>query len=260
MLTAFGPELAICIEDIAGAILANAKWEETPVDAVQIAARLGMIVAHDRAQKERGRRVQLGRTRNAATIVLGPEPRPERIQWAVAHEIGEQFARQVLEEMGESSGDSPKALREEIASGLASRLLLPRAAFGVAGEHTDWDLAALKQTFATASHELIARRMLDFASRVIVSVFDQGKLRHRWTNVRGIVPRLATIEQIAWHVAHLEQRYFDSDQEPVLRRDCQADAVWRISRVQAWPIHEAEWQREILRTVVLAPGDCGDSG
>ena len=48
-----------------------------------------------------------------------------------------------------------------MANNLAGRLLLPTAWFVADAAAENWDLIALKHRYATASHELIARRMLE---------------------------------------------------------------------------------------------------
>jgi len=89
---------------------------------------------------------------------MGEEPRLERRQWAVAHEVGESIAQRVFVRMGVSFVDIPPAGRERVANHLASCLLLPRDWLISDGEAVEWDLTELKKIYSTASHELIARR------------------------------------------------------------------------------------------------------
>ena len=105
-----------------------------------------------------------------------------------------------------------------------------------AGRQVLWDLPLLKDRFYTASHELIARRMLDLPPPVIMTLFDHGRLTWRRSNVPGRLPPLSPREQSCWHSAH-------ASGEP-------AEADDGLDRVQAWPIHEPRWKRDIIRREV----------
>ena len=79
--------------------------------------------------------------------------------------------------------EAPPAARETVANQLAARILLPRGEFGCDARACDWNLLELKQRYVTASHELIARRMLDFTPAVIITIFDQGRRTFRRGNL-----------------------------------------------------------------------------
>ena len=102
-----------------------------------------------------------------ATILLRPEPRFERRQWAVAHEIGEHVACRVFALWGVDPRETQANAREHVANNLAGRLLLPTAWFAADAVACGWDLLGLKARYRTASHELIARRMLECRPPVI---------------------------------------------------------------------------------------------
>ncbi len=95
-------EFAVCLEGVVGGFLAEAGWTTPPVDALELARRAGMAVAIDSRLAGRARTVRLqpGHDAPQASILLRPEPRAERRQWAVAHEIGEQLAVRVFAELG----------------------------------------------------------------------------------------------------------------------------------------------------------------
>jgi hypothetical protein len=130
--------------------------------------------------------------------------------------------------------EAPPGARENVANQLASRVLLPRAWFEYHARSLGWELPRLKQIFSTASHELIARRMLDFEQPVVISVFDHGRATWRHTNFARCAPALSKAELAAWRTAH-------EDRQAAVETD-------GFGRVQAWPINEPEWKREILRT------------
>jgi hypothetical protein len=122
---------------------------------------------------------------------------------------------------------------------LASCLLLPRKWFAEDGRATEWDLPTLKEVYRTASHELIARRMLEMPSPVIITLFDQGKLQWRRSNVLRRPPPLTPPEEQTWREA------FDSADST---RHEGGDLPEGIDEVRCWPVHEPGWRREILRT------------
>jgi hypothetical protein len=230
-------ELAATLDRVAMDILAEARVEHPPVDAFHVARALGITVALDDRQPVRARFVRLkglpgGSPR--ATILLRPEPRRERQHWAVAHEVGEHAAWRVFQILAIDPRETSPMARETVANHLAGRLLLPEPWFALRAKQCGWDLLRLKTAFPTASHELIARRMLDFAPWVIVSIFDQQQVSLRRSNLPGRVPPLSPREKQCWHVVHAHNRPHASE-----------DGV-----IQGWPVHEPAWQREILRTAV----------
>ena len=121
---------AAALDACAAEVLWEAGVTEPPVDAASVAERLGLVVAHNADLTCRGRLVELadpcGGTLAQGTIVLGPAERPERLQWAIAHEIGESVAYRVFASLGIRPVDAPDDAREQVANHLASCLLLPR--------------------------------------------------------------------------------------------------------------------------------------
>ena len=82
----------------------------------------------------------------------------------------------MFEILGVDAREAPPNTRESVANQLAGRLLLPVAWFKPKAVRAGWDLFELKREFSTASHELIARRMLDFEPAVMITVFDHGRI------------------------------------------------------------------------------------
>src|SRR5882724_335447 len=204
-------EFAAAIDDCAADVLWEAGIIEPPVDAALLAERIGLVVAQNEAMPIRGRFVRLadhsGRDATAGdhtqgTIVVGPAERPERLQWAVAHEIGESIAYRVFATLGVQPEVAPSSAREIVANHLASALLLPRMRFAADGRELDWDLFGLKSRYATASHELIARRMLEMRPPIVITLFDQGNIRWRRSNAAGRPPQMFPREKNAWQRCH----------------------------------------------------------
>ncbi len=239
MLTEIPAEqFAAALDACADEVLREAEVAAPPVDAVSLARRLNLEVACDLTMGVRARFVRLGEA-GQGTILVADDPRPERRQWAVAHEIGESVAHRVFDLVGADLRDIPPEARERVANRLASCLLLPRMWFAADGRAVDWDLIALKEIYRTASHELIARRMLEMSSPVIVTLFDQGQSQWRRSNVLRRPPPLTPPESQTW------RRAFDGGR--ATRYDC-GDLPEEIDDVRCWPVHEPEWRREILRT------------
>lgn len=229
--------------------LAKARLLAPPVDAFELARAYGLRVAVDERLAGRARYAVLStpqRRKVIPTIWLRPDPRPERLHWAVAHELGEHLASRVLEQVGKSVESLKPAMREQLANAMASRLLLPKDLFLLEAQRYQWNLLALKRIFATASHELVARRMLDFELPIIVTVFDNGQATWRRSNVARRAPPLIPTERECWEEAQATGRPCHRSGEHF--------------EVDVWPIHEPDWKREIMRTEVHLDSDFEPSG
>lgn len=207
-------------------LLERARVTGPPVDALVLAERLGVRIAIDEAISGRARTKRIGQR---AVVFLRPDDRPERWQWSVAHELGEIHAWRF------AGPDVEPGEREQLANRFAGRLLLPDGWFREAVAEHDRRLPDLKRTFATASHELIGIRLVDLPEPCVVTVFDNGRVVRRHSS-RPPVP-IQPFERTCW------QRCRERG-EPI-------DATSPGVRVQCWPIHEPEWQREIVVATAL---------
>jgi len=229
-------ELAACLDRVAGQLLRRTGVRTPPVDAMRMAAALGIETAVDRTQQSRARYVELSAARGGAprpAILLRPEPRRERRQWAVAHELGEREAVTVFQRLSVDPRVAPPTAREWVANQLANRILLPTRWLEAAGVTCGWDLAALKEHFPTASHELILRRMLEFDPPIVVTIFDNGSVTFRKSN-RGRRLAIIPVERACWLMAH--------------EQSCTAVRSDGEFSVRGWAVHEDGWKRELLRT------------
>jgi hypothetical protein len=230
------------VERAARETLAEGDWHAPPVDAEALARRLGMTVSRDAVgAATRARFARLGGAAGQGAIFVAEEPRLERRQWAVAHEIGESVAWRVFAELRVGAADAGERAREDVANRLAGCLLLPREWFAADGAAVDWDLIELKARYATASHELVARRMLEMRPAVIVTLFDQGRAVWRRSNVLHRAPPLTPAERDAWAAAHA------TGQAAACER---SELPEGVEDVRAWPVHEEGWKREIVRTAL----------
>ena len=244
-------QFAAALDEVVQGLLAAGEIEQPPVDAFRVADAIGVLVARDDGQSGRARYARVSGqpgSRHAAgntpAILIRSDPRPERRQWAVAHELGEHVAHEVFARLAVDPAEAPSAAREAVANYLASRLLLPSPWFSSVGRACDWELPHLKQTFVTASNELIARRMLDFEPAACISIFDQRRLTFRATNQPGRPPPPTPVERACRLAAH--------------RSGQSVTKTGELLRVRVWPIHEPDWKREIVRTESPDPGisDC----
>ncbi len=75
---------AVC-DEVVRELLAHCSVLAPPVDAFAVADQLDLPVMFDEHQTGRARLKRIG---GRGAIFIRPDERPERMQWAVAHEIG----------------------------------------------------------------------------------------------------------------------------------------------------------------------------
>lgn len=232
----------IACDRVAEQLLEETGVHGPPFDMTVLAERCQLLVAYDATQPGRGRLKRMG---GRTAILVRPEERPERLQWTIAHEIGEAYAYRVFEAVDAGPEDVPPALREQVASELASRLLLPGETFLRDARFLDGDVLLLKRNYSTASHELILLNLLRLPTLSLVTVFDHGALTRRRGNGQIAPPRLLPIERAVWANVHASGGADEACNESV--------------RVQGWAVHEPGWKRELLRTTVADEFDAGAS-
>ncbi|HEX5470252.1 MAG TPA: ImmA/IrrE family metallo-endopeptidase [Lacipirellulaceae bacterium] len=237
-------EFAAAVDVCAAEALWEAGVDAPPVDALAVADGLRLVVARDSTMAYRGRYVRLadcpGNGGGQGTIVVGVAERPEREQWAVAHEIGESIAYRVFERLGVAFDEVLPTAREHVSNRLANALLLPRRWFDADGRELDWDLLELKERYTTASHELIARRMLEMRPPVVITICDQGRIHWRRSNVTLRPPEMLREERAIWREVH----------ESGIPIGDRLDADTGLESVRCWPVHEPDWKREIIRSAI----------
>ncbi len=229
-VTDWNAALEAVVEDL----LAEAEIISPPVDAALVARRLQIAVAVDRTLQPRGVHKRLA---GRPSIFIRPDDRPERLQWAVAHELGEAVVYRVCDALSLSPEEITSTMREQWANLLASRLLLPRQWFFEDALRLDGDVLELKSLYRTSSHEAIAWRLLDLPCPTVITIFDQGQITARRSNAGFQPPRLETLEKNCWQDVHKYRQQQTRQRSGLI--------------VQCWPVHEPGWKREILRTTVL---------
>jgi len=227
-------EVTAAVDRLVEKVLGKARIEGPPVDAISLAQEhLGITICLDRGQPHRGR---AQRSAGQRVIYLRPEPTPERHQWTVAHEIGEHFKSTLLESLQASPEQTPVMAGESLANLFAYRLLVPACWFAVDAPVAGYDLLQLKKRYRTSSHEVIAWRFLDLPQPCIVTIVGNDHIHRRRSNAWPVRRRLEPAEQEC-------QRYVNHySRQRVIR-----EGGWTV---QGWPVHQADWKREILRSVV----------
>lgn len=215
-------------------LLTAAGIQGPPVDTIALAQKhLGMVVCLDRGQQQRGR---AQRAAGRSQIYLRPEPTEERHQWTVAHEIGEHCKPRLLERLGVPPEQTKVMTGESLANLFAYHLLVPACWFAADARALDFDLLALKQRYRTSSHEVLAWRCLDLPEPCIISIIDNEHLYRRKSNAYPVRRQLEPAEVEC-------QTYVNYYSRPkIIRKD-----GWTV---QGWPVHQTDWKREILRSVV----------
>jgi Zn-dependent peptidase ImmA (M78 family) len=222
------------IDRVVKELLERAGVQEPPIDAIILAQKhLGMVVYLDSRQPQRGRAQRAGGQKQ---IFLRSEPTEERHQWTVAHEIGEHVKADILERMGIEPGQTRAMAGESLANLLAHHLLVPTEWLKSDAAAVDYDLLKLKKRYRTASHEVLALRLLDLPEPCIITIVDNNHIHRRRSNSWPVRRQLSPQEQRC-------QQYVNHYSRPHrVRQD-----GWTV---QGWPVHQSDWKREILRSVV----------
>jgi len=227
-------EVTSVVDRVVEELLQAAGVESPPVDAIGVAQHhLGMVVCLDRSQAQRGRAQRSGKRRQ---IVLRPEPTQERHQWTVAHEIGEHLKPQLLEQLGIQPDQTRAMAGESLANLFAYHLLVPSCWFNDDAPAFDYDVLKLKERFSSASHEVIAWRLLDLPAPCIITILDNDHIHRRRSNAWQARRQLEPAEQTCQQYVH----YYS-------RSHVVQEGAWTV---HGWPVHQADWKREILRSSV----------
>lgn len=158
----------------------------------------------------------------------------ERECFACAHELAESsVAARILTKAGVD--DPSDELREWTCNLFAGALLAPADWFRQAWQEQAGDLRRVKRVFGTASHEVLARRLITWEVPTVVTVVDNGRVTSRTGNCQHI-DKLTPTERQAVEKLSGRQRTIDLTAEPL--------------RVEGWRIDADGWERIILRLTV----------
>ncbi len=219
------------VDNLVERLLDSASITVPPINCLTLSKLLGISVLWDNNLEGRGRQKQIS---GQPTILVKPDDRPERIQWAIAHEIGEIIIHQIYENDPELFDNSISRSREQLANLVACRLLVPQIWFSRDCIEVEFDLFELKKRYQTASHEVIANRFPDQNPFMVITIFDQGIKTRRSSHSSFPNVPLSPVEYDLWHKSHQKNL-------PVYKKKSGIE-------IFCWPIHENEWEREILCT------------
>jgi Zn-dependent peptidase ImmA (M78 family) len=226
-------DVVAVIDQMVEELLDAAGVTAPPIDAIALAqGQLGMVVCLDKRQAQRGRAQRSG---GKPQIYLRPEPREERHQWTVAHEIGEHLKTELLQRLDIGPGETKAMTGESLANLFAYRLLVPKCWFDADAKALEYDLLKLKPRYRTSSHEVIAWRFLDLSEPCVVTVIDHEHISRRRSSGPRVTRELLPAE-------HQCQKYVNRYSRP------KAVRVEGVT-VHGWPVHAPDWKREILRSV-----------
>lgn len=185
---------------------------EPPVDAAALARHLGL------------------EPRVPATL---REPTAEQRHYVAAQAIAAHLKPELLERLELERGGM---MGGSLTRMFAEALLVPTTWLADEARASGYDLLALKERFATASHEHIAWRLLDLSEPCIITVFENGRVSRRRSNAWSVTRELSPPER---ECQQQVQRY---------SRPCRVceDGV----DARGWPLHTVDWKREVLRTVM----------
>src|SRR6516162_9326048 len=170
-------EVIDVVDSVIADLLCAGGIESPPADAIAMTqGHLKMIVCLDSRQEQRGR---AQRAAGRKQIFLRPEPTEERHQWTVAHEIGEHLKAGVMERLGADPEQTRAMAGESLANLFAHRLLTPTEWFADDARQLKYEIPQLKRRYATASHEVIAKRLLDLPEPCIITIVDNDHIHFR---------------------------------------------------------------------------------
>ena len=195
-------------------LLAAANVSQPPVDALAVARHLGMALReqppHQASEMNR--------------------------QWTTAQAIGERLKPDLMRRLGLDPAARRGLTGESFSDLIARRVLTPTAWFAGDARARGWDVPEIQRLYTTATLELTAWRLLDLSEPCIITVVDSDHVQRRRSNAWRVNKTLEPVESAC-------QRYVHHFSRPRVV----ADDGWTV---QGWPVHQPDWKREILRSVV----------
>src|SRR3989442_15867080 len=96
----------------------------------------------------------------------------------------------VLQQLGLVPGEKKPMWGESLSGLFARHLLVPWAWFAADAPSFGYDLLQLKERYRTASHEVIAFRLLDLPEPCIITLMVDDKVHRRRSNAWPVKKRL----------------------------------------------------------------------
>ena len=258
-------EIVELLDRLVENVLSVCEIKQPPVEPKKIADRLGIAYSETRLD---GRRGQSFRRRGLPHVEVHHEDRPERKNFALAHEIMELELKKVLEDPREC---------HRWANLAASFLLMPTPRFREECCRSEFDIAQLKKVFSTASWEAVALRTLNFADSIITIVDASlpvglpvvgGKRLRKTSPPRRESPsgsssisagRLTAkvTRRKSSYPFYMPKKLSDDERqvvEEILRTRKAVKRHFPSCEVAGYPVFEGEHRRVILRTTLDETG------
>lgn len=228
-------ELIDAVDRLVAGLLERAGVREPPVNAMAVAEdHLGIpvIVVEPVEEDERGRPRPRARPTGAG-IVVSPDMTEEQRQKAAADGIARALLPDLLRKLGVEAGTENKQFAAHVRGLMVARTLIPHKLLRTAIKSCRYDVPALHRTFATASIEAIALRLLDLDEPCVISIVDDGVVAVRRSNRFAVAKKLVPAEQKCL------DRVTELDRPERVR-----EGEWTV---QGWPAMNRAIRRIILR-------------
>jgi hypothetical protein len=222
-----------CVDRAVEELLTQARVKAPPVDAIALTRHVGLPTAEKPRQGHAPRANRSPPTTDTTPCAATSE---EQRQWEAAQAIGKHLQPQLLQQLGFVSGEKKPPMGESLSGLFARHLLLPSAWFSADAASFDFELFQLKERYRSATHEMIAFRLLDLPEPCIITLVVDDKVHRRRSNAWPVKKRLEPAE------AECLRAVTRDGQPHTLRAG--GWTVW------GWPLWHGGCNREVLRSVV----------
>jgi hypothetical protein len=230
-------ELLEAVDRLVNGLLERAGVNEPPVSALEIAeTHLGIPieVVEPVEADERGRPRPRARPAGSG-IFLTPDMTEEQRQKTAADGIARSLLPDIFRKLDLIPGTENKQFASQVRGLVVARLLVPNKLLRASLKECRYDLLAMKKSFATATMEMIALRLLDLDEPCVISIVDDGVVAIRRGN------RFAASKKL------------EAPEQTCLDRVMELDLPCRVREgewtVQGWPVPDRTFRRIILRAV-----------
>lgn len=201
------------------------------INAKELAESLGFVIV-PYEKKSKGITIE-----GVNFIFYNEKERLERQHYSIAHELLERHL--INENLNQLKlGKITKEELHKIANDYTRYILLPENSFEKNAMKLNYNLFSLKETFITASHELIARRLLDIGN-FIITIIDNNNIYLRKSATISIPQNLTALEKKAYELALTTNQYYYIE-------DYLDDTKQTFLKTHSYPIIEKEFKRVIL--------------
>ncbi len=232
MDTALGPEdLQLAIDSVVGKFLERLRLFRPPVDWIEVAGALPGL-----AWQPDDHAAGITRKKAAArgSVMLGDGLADEQNQRIAAQAIAHTLMPELLKQMGAQPGEKAPSAWTRLVVG---RLMVPPAWFQTLWRESGGEFPRVLQGFGSTPLELLAARLVEGSEPAVVTVIDHGVATQRISNGPRVGRGLLDLEKECLEYVNRFSR--------ARQMSSGAMTVW------GWPIHRADWKKELLRTLFV---------